>query len=123
MTDASASLTTFSADSILVVGGTGETGKRILQTLRRRYPDLRLHYASRTAAAAGLLPADIPHVPLDLTQAEQVKHVLRGYSLVLDGLEKGINDRVVTLPELGAALVLGQKLPGVLRRLLLLTVG
>ncbi len=83
MTDASASLTTFSADSILVVGGTGETGKRILQTLRRRYPDLRLHYASRTAAAAGLLPADIPHVPLDLTQAEQVKHVLRGYSLVV----------------------------------------
>lgn len=43
--------------------------------------------------------------------------------LLHTAVEKGINDRVVTLPELGATLVLGQKLPGVLRCLLLLTVG
>ncbi|AQR65654.1 hypothetical protein BXU06_11780 [Aquaspirillum sp. LM1] len=83
MTDTSASLATSSGYTILVVGGTGETGRRILHALRRRHPELRLHYASRTAAAAGLLPADILHVPLDLTRPELVGHVFRGYSLVV----------------------------------------
>lgn len=71
------------APSVLVMGGGGETGRRIVHALRQRHPGLILRYASREPAAAGLLPEDVVHVPLDLNEEDAALAQLRGHTLAV----------------------------------------
>ena len=52
------------APRVVVVGGTGFVGRRVVSELKRAGADVTA--ASRTAPSAGVLPADVSHLPVDL---------------------------------------------------------
>lgn len=71
---------------VLVIGGTGETGRRILRTLRTRHPELQLSCAARRADRGEPLPAGISRVGLDMNDEPAAVATLRGFDLAIIAL-------------------------------------
>src|SRR5437762_1935113 len=68
---------------IVVIGGSGETGRRILRMLRARHPTLILTSASRRAATGDHLPPDVPHIAFDMRDSDSAIAVLRQFDLAI----------------------------------------
>lgn len=68
---------------IVVIGGNGETGRRILRMLRARHPTLILTSASRRAAIGDHLPPDVRHIAIDMRDSDSAIAVLRQFDLAI----------------------------------------
>ncbi len=77
-------MTNFEAN-ILVLGGTGESGRRILCWLSQRFPKLRLGCAARRQPAHDL-PARTCYEPFDLNNTDAALGTLRRYKLAIIAL-------------------------------------
>lgn len=73
----------FPSSRVVVVGGTGESGSRILRLLRQSRPDLSLTSAGRRAPGRGALPAGVNSVLLDVTDERAAVERLRGFDLAV----------------------------------------
>jgi hypothetical protein len=71
---------------VIVIGGTGETGRRILRALQARCPHLRLSCAARRADRGETLPAGISRVGLDIDDPASAVPVLRQFDLAIIAL-------------------------------------
>ncbi|GGJ87002.1 saccharopine dehydrogenase NADP-binding domain-containing protein [Pseudomonas matsuisoli] len=69
--------------SVLVIGGSGETGQRILGALQARHPDWTLTCASRHAGRALDLPPTIRRVALDAQDTSALVSHLEHHDLVV----------------------------------------
>ena len=74
------------AKKVMVIGGTGETGRRILRALHARYPQLHLACASRRVDRAEALPDGIARIRLDMLDETEVVEALRGFDLAIIAL-------------------------------------
>jgi len=72
---------------VAVVGGTGELGSRVAAELAARGDEVRA--VSRTAPAAGALPAGVTHARADLTSGAGLRAALDGVEVVVEAA----NDR------------------------------
>lgn len=78
---------------IIVIGGTGETGQRILKYLKQSYPDISITCASRQNT---LTQKDIPFVTLDINNKQQTIELLKNYDLAI--LAMGPMERLLDTP-------------------------
>ncbi|AZS50302.1 hypothetical protein DM558_05715 [Entomomonas moraniae] len=78
---------------IIVIGGTGETGQRILNHLKQTYPTLSLTCASRQNTSN---LSDIPFVNIDISNAQQSIALLKDYDLAI--LAIGPMERLLATP-------------------------
>lgn len=74
------------AKKIIVIGGTGETGRRILRALQIRCPHLRLSCAARRPDRGDNLPAGISRVTLDIDDSQSAVMTLRQFDLAIIAL-------------------------------------
>ncbi|MBQ4813323.1 hypothetical protein J8M20_18320 [Pseudoalteromonas luteoviolacea] len=71
---------------IIVLGGTGESGRRIIQLLSTRHPELKICCGARRAPKAGVLPKHIEHVPFDITDKGNSVKTLARFDLAVIAL-------------------------------------
>lgn len=71
---------TITTAKIIVIGGKGETGQRILNYLKQTYPELLLICASRQNTSK---LQDIPFVSIDINNAQQSIALLKDYDLAI----------------------------------------
>ncbi|HEU4701429.1 MAG TPA: NAD(P)H-binding protein [Conexibacter sp.] len=67
---------------VAVIGGTGELGALVVAELAARGDDVRA--VSRTAPAAGKLPAGVAHLRADLASGDGLRAALAGVEVVVD---------------------------------------
>jgi uncharacterized protein YbjT (DUF2867 family) len=67
---------------VAVIGGTGELGARVVAELAARGDEVRA--VSRTAPAAGTLPAGVTHARADLASGDGLRAALDGVEVLLD---------------------------------------
>jgi len=72
--------------SVVVIGGTGESGHRIVRDLRLRHPALRLASASRRRDAETELPAGVTWCELDIERPDEARDRLRAFDLAVIAL-------------------------------------
>ncbi|WP_033727782.1 saccharopine dehydrogenase NADP-binding domain-containing protein [Pseudomonas cremoricolorata] len=72
--------------NVIVIGGTGETGRRILRALHRRCPHVRLSCAARRPDRSDTLPAGVSRVALDIDDSQSAVAVLRQFDLAIIAL-------------------------------------
>ncbi|MBQ1782616.1 MAG: saccharopine dehydrogenase NADP-binding domain-containing protein [Gammaproteobacteria bacterium] len=75
-----------SVKKIIVLGGRGETGRRIVEALSLRYPYLHVAIGSRRAAAAGGHGTNSPIVQIDIHNHPHARNVLSQYDLAIIAL-------------------------------------
>lgn len=71
---------------ILVIGGTGETGRRILFDLRQTHPELSLTAASRSQPRPEVLPEGVASIVLDVDDEDGALEIVRAFDLVIVAL-------------------------------------
>lgn len=76
-------MTTSSTQKIIVIGGSGETGKRIVYHLSQTYPDLHISSAARRAQPNLLKADNVDAVVLDINAKAQALKLLAQYDLAL----------------------------------------
>ncbi|MCF2857725.1 hypothetical protein L1286_09600 [Pseudoalteromonas sp. SMS1] len=71
---------------VIVLGGTGESGRRIIHLLSSRHPNLTISCAARRAPKAGILPAHIEHVTFDMHDHAKSITTLKQFDLAVIAL-------------------------------------
>ncbi|KZN33813.1 hypothetical protein [Pseudoalteromonas luteoviolacea] len=71
---------------IIVLGGTGESGRRIISLLSARHCDLKISCAARRAPKAGVLPEHIDYVPFDINDQDKSIETLKQFDLAVIAL-------------------------------------
>nr|WIV69385.1 oxidoreductase [Pseudoalteromonas flavipulchra] len=72
--------------NIIVLGGTGESGRRIINLLSERLSDLKISCAARRTPKAGILPEHINFVPFDINDKAKSIETLRKFDLAVIAL-------------------------------------
>lgn len=68
---------------VIVIGGTGETGKRIVKYLNHLYPDLAITTASRSKPPHSADNLNINNIKLDVNLSESAIDILKGFQLAI----------------------------------------
>lgn len=71
---------------IIVLGGTGESGRRIIHLLSARHPDLKLSCAARRTPKAGVIPNHIEYVAFDINDQAKSIETLQQFNLAVIAL-------------------------------------
>ncbi|KZN33991.1 hypothetical protein N480_22640 [Pseudoalteromonas luteoviolacea S2607] len=71
---------------IIVLGGTGESGRRIIHLLTSRHPELKISCGARRAPKDGILPKNIEYVPFDINDQSHSVKTLAQYDLAVIAL-------------------------------------
>lgn len=72
--------------SVVVIGGSGESGRRIVRDLRMRHPALRVASASRHRDGESELPAGATWCELDIERPDEARDRLRAFDLAVIAL-------------------------------------
>lgn len=72
--------------SVVVIGGSGESGRRIVRDLRLHHPALRVVSASRHRDGEVELPAGVTWCELDIERPEEARDRLRAFDLAVIAL-------------------------------------
>lgn len=72
--------------NIIVLGGTGESGRRIINLLSERLSDLKISCAARRTPKAGILPEHINFVPFDINDKAKSIETLKKFDLAVIAL-------------------------------------
>jgi len=72
--------------SVVVIGGSGESGRRIVRDLRLRHPTLRIASASRRRDGEAELPAGVTWCELDIERPDEAPDRLRAFDLAVIAL-------------------------------------
>ncbi|MCG9760986.1 MULTISPECIES: hypothetical protein [Pseudoalteromonas] len=72
--------------NIIVLGGTGESGRRIINLLSERLSDLKISCAARRTPKAGILPKHINFVPFDINDKAKSIETLKKFDLAVIAL-------------------------------------
>lgn len=71
---------------ILVLGGTGESGRRIISLLSARHTDFKISCAARRTPIAGVLPKHIEYVHFDINEKAKSIEILKQFDLAVIAL-------------------------------------
>jgi uncharacterized protein YbjT (DUF2867 family) len=84
------------SQKVLVIGGTGRTGRQIVQKLKQRGSEVRVLARNATQ---GLFDADVDVVTGDITQAASVRVAMRDVDGCVVIVESATSDRAANSPE------------------------
>jgi hypothetical protein len=72
--------------NVVVIGGSGESGRRIIQDLRLHHPTLRITSASRRRGGKEKLPPEVSWCELDVERPDEARLLLRTFDLAVIAL-------------------------------------
>lgn len=79
-------MTKLTSKKIIVIGGTGETGKRIVKHLNHLYPDLIIASTSRSEQVANSKTPNIQNVKLNVNSSNSAIELLKDFQLAIIAL-------------------------------------